>query len=134
MTVFPIFSWQAEGAGPRPPQVGVGDDIVRTIPGARRVVEVYPAVALRQWGVAMRGYETITSHRPRALDSPTAPAPWLHVSDEHERLIDQSDDAFDAVKFALCARAHYLGQTYGRCKRHFRLRESKAGSRFRRRQ
>ena len=37
--------------------------------GADRVVEVYPAVALRQWDVDVRGYKANTAHRLRALDS-----------------------------------------------------------------
>ena len=80
--------------------------------GAGRVVEVYPAVALRQWEVAVRGYKTTAALRRSALETLTARAPWLRMSDEHVRLIERSDDAFDAVVSALIARAHYLGLTH----------------------
>lgn len=78
--------------------------------GAGVVVEVYPAAALRRWGLTHRGYKTPgqrASHAP-VLEELLAAAPWLSLG-PHEPLCRASHDAMDAVIAALAARAAALG-------------------------
>jgi predicted nuclease with RNAse H fold len=79
--------------------------------GGGVVVEVYPAAALRRWGLTHRGYKTPgqgVSHG-FVLDELLAAAPWLDLG-SFEPLCRTSHDAFDAVIAALVARAAALGQ------------------------
>jgi predicted nuclease with RNAse H fold len=78
--------------------------------GGGVVVEVYPAAALRRWGLTHRGYKTPgrgVSHG-FLLDELTAAAPWLDLG-PFEPLCRTSHDAFDAVIAGLAARAAALG-------------------------
>ena len=79
--------------------------------GRGRVVEVYPAAALRRWGYESRRYkgglnaDTRRSLVNRFLDATSS---WLIVSSEQRDACAQSDDVFDAVVAALNARAATL--------------------------
>ncbi len=80
------------------------------------VVEVYPAMALRVWGLAARGYKAAGgAAASAAMDARTAliddlgrAAPWLELG-EHRTLMTTSADALDAVLAALVALAHGAG-------------------------
>lgn len=80
--------------------------------GAGVVVEVYPAAALRCWGLPHRGYKRPAN--AAALDTLTdlllAAMPGLDLGPS-EALCRRSDDALDAVVCALVARAAALGRT-----------------------
>jgi predicted nuclease with RNAse H fold len=79
--------------------------------GHGRVVEVYPAAALRRWGYESRRYKggpnagTRRILVDRVLDATSS---WLAISSEHRAACAQSDDVFDAVVAALNARAATL--------------------------
>ena len=88
-----------------------GDDVDRS--GATgRLVEVYPAAALRTWRVDVTGYKTDAAARLTATANLLTAAPWLALSPAHRALMEASDDAFDAVVAALIARAHALRTTH----------------------
>jgi predicted nuclease with RNAse H fold len=79
--------------------------------GHGRVVEVYPAAALRRWGYESRRYKggpnagTRRILVDRVLDATSS---WLAISSEHRAACARSDDVFDAVVAALNARAATL--------------------------
>lgn len=76
--------------------------------GGGKVIEVYPAVALRQWGLAEGSYKgTNRKALPALVDRLQAGAPWLELG-ASEALVRSRDDAFDALVAALVARAHAL--------------------------
>ena len=78
--------------------------------GSGRVVEVYPAVALKQWGLAGGSYKGAHASALTALvDRLLVAAPWLDMG-VFADVCRTSDDAFDAVVSAMVARAHALGQ------------------------
>jgi predicted nuclease with RNAse H fold len=78
--------------------------------GTGRVVEVYPAVALKRWGLAAGSYKGAHASALSALvDRLQVAAPWLDLGD-YAGLCRTSDDAFDALVSAMVARAHVLGQ------------------------
>ncbi len=73
--------------------------------GGGRLVEVYPAAALRVWGLASRSYKG-GGNRPALsllVDELQAALPSL-AWQGHERTCRESDDAFDAV---VCAIGNY---------------------------
>jgi predicted nuclease with RNAse H fold len=78
--------------------------------GTGTVVEVYPAAALKHWGLTHRGYKGTanTAVRHELLDNLTAQAPWLRLG-AFEQACRSSDHALDAVIAALNARAAALG-------------------------
>jgi len=80
--------------------------------GAGVVVEVYPAAALRHWGLTYRSYKGTanTTVRQQLVDALTAAAPWLKLG-HHELTCRRSDHALDAVIAALNARAAAHGLT-----------------------
>ena len=80
--------------------------------GAGVVVEVYPAAALRHWGMTYRRSKGTanTTVRHQLVDTLTAAAPWLTLGD-HEQACRRSDHALDAVVAALNARAAALHLT-----------------------
>lgn len=80
--------------------------------GAGVVVEVYPAAALKHWGLGYRRYKgsANTTVRHHLVDTLIAAAPWLNLGD-HEQSCRRSDHALDAVIAALNARAAALGKT-----------------------
>ena len=78
------------------------------------MVEVYPAAALRIWGLTSRSYKGTGNRAALGLlvdDLQTAlpDFDWLG----HDPVCRQSDDALDAVVCALAARAAHLGLTAG---------------------
>lgn len=76
------------------------------------VAEVYPAAALRAWGLTSRGYKRSSELTARLVDELTAAAPWLDLVDGVD-LCRACDDALDAVIAALNAGAVVLGRTLG---------------------
>jgi len=90
--------------------------------GDGRVCEVYPAVALKTWGLASKGYKAPrggAGTRVRGggenlallLGNLLGACPWLVLSTETAALCARDDDAFDALVAALVARAAALGLT-----------------------
>ncbi len=82
--------------------------------GSGRLVETYPAAALKGWGLAHRRYKGRDRAEPRGLlvDGVLAAAPWLALSDGGAacRL---SDHSLDAVVCGLVALAALAGLTLG---------------------
>lgn len=87
----------------------VGQPVDRA--GAGLVVEVYPAAALKHWGLTYRGYKGAanTAVRHQLVDKLAAEAPWLRLGD-FDQTCRRSDHALDAVIAALNARAAALGR------------------------
>lgn len=84
--------------------------------GAGRVVEVYPAAALRQWGLDPRGYKGSKldrRERRRVLvgDFSAAVSPWLALDVAATRALESSDHLLDALVSAVVGRAAEVGQT-----------------------
>lgn len=80
--------------------------------GSGRVVEAYPAAALKLWGLPHRGYKRRVGIEAldRLVTALLASAPWLDLG-RFEQLCRTSDDALDAVLCALVARAAAQGAT-----------------------
>ena len=78
--------------------------------GTGRVVEVYPAAALRAWNLGHKKYKGTKNadNRYGILREFREAAPWLHFRQDDEELCRQSDDAIDAVIAAVVARAAAL--------------------------
>jgi hypothetical protein len=86
--------------------LGDGDLLDRT--GRGKVVEVYPAAALRRWNYQPRSYKGRDKTAALALMAGRffdETAGWLRVERSSRQECMQSDDAFDAVIAALNARA-----------------------------
>jgi len=78
--------------------------------GGSRFAEVYPAVALKVWGLRASSYKGANSaHLPGLVDKLLELAPWLSLG-PYESVCRDNDDAFDSVIAALISRAHGLGQ------------------------
>lgn len=77
-----------------------------------KVVEVYPAVSLKRWGLTHRGYKHTENalHLDELVSTLLAAAPWLDLGD-FESICRLNDDAFDAVIAALSAAASAVGLT-----------------------
>lgn len=77
-----------------------------------RAVEVYPAAALRRWGLLSRGYKRSANRVTlgELVDTLLTSAPWMDLG-AHEPLCRTSDDALDAVLSAVIARAAAVGRT-----------------------
>jgi uncharacterized protein DUF429 len=80
--------------------------------GAGKLVETYPAAALRVWGFTSTGYKRREGHTSlgellKALQGRTRA--WLDLGAAARRLCADSDDALDALVAALIARAAALG-------------------------
>ncbi|MDQ3342979.1 MAG: DUF429 domain-containing protein [Actinomycetota bacterium] len=82
--------------------------------GDGRVVECYPAAALRTWGLPHQAYKRAVGAEAlgRLTTAVQQHLPGLRLG-EHEALVRSSDDAFDAVVCALVARAAALGVVAG---------------------
>lgn len=84
-----------------------GHDVDRS--GHGPLLEVYPAAAMRVWGLPRTRYK---DGRPEALgalvDALLAAAPWLDLG-AFDAVCRSSDDALDAVLAALVTRARALG-------------------------
>jgi predicted nuclease with RNAse H fold len=87
-----------------------GEPIDRS--GSGRVVEVYPAASLVQWGFRHRGYKGPkgTQRRGELIDELQVRAPWLNLG-PFEAACRASDDALDAILSSMTARAAALGLT-----------------------
>jgi hypothetical protein len=84
--------------------------------GSGLPVEVYPAAALRVWGLPSRRYKgpkTEDVARRHALVDAfrEATGGWLELGDADDAAIRASDHAFDALVAAVVARAAQLGRT-----------------------
>lgn len=81
--------------------------------GRGLVAEVYPAAALRAWGLPDRGYKGKGQMAEVAvrLDLLLGRLPWLRFADGAEDLCRTSHDALDALICALVARAIVMGRT-----------------------
>jgi predicted nuclease with RNAse H fold len=81
--------------------------------GDGRVYEVYPAAALKQWGLPSRGYKTGKGmpQRQELVRELQEKASWLRVGEDHQRTLVTSDHALDAMIASLNARAARLGLT-----------------------
>ena len=80
--------------------------------GAGRLVEVYPAGALRLWGLASTGYKRREGRASLATllgELRRRTRGWLELDVAARRLCGASDDALDALIAALVARAAALG-------------------------
>jgi predicted nuclease with RNAse H fold len=86
-----------------------GEEVDRS--GGGRLVEVYPAAALRHWRIDTTGYKTRPEAVPAAVAALRRAAPWLEGPTDAFALMARSNDALDAVVAALNARAHALGAT-----------------------
>ncbi|MDY0911557.1 DUF429 domain-containing protein [Rathayibacter festucae] len=86
-----------------------GEEVDRS--GGGRLVEAYPAAALRLWDIDTTGYKTRPEAVALAVEALRRAAPWLVLPADTAALMARSDDAFDAVIAALNARAHALGRT-----------------------
>ena len=77
--------------------------------GQGRIAEVYPAIALKIWGLRASSYKGAHSaHLSGLVDNLLELAPWLSMG-PLESTCRENDDAFDAVIAALISRAHALG-------------------------
>jgi hypothetical protein len=86
----------------------LGESVDRA--GGGRFAEVYPAVALKVWGLRASSYKGANSaHLPGLVDKLLEIAPWLSLG-PYESVCRDNDDAFDSVVAALISRAHGLGQ------------------------
>ena len=81
--------------------------------GDGRVFEVYPAAALKRWGLPCRKYKGQTGRgvREGLVEQLAARAPWLGLDAGHLALLAANDDAVDALVAALNARAAWLRLT-----------------------
>ncbi|MDO5628226.1 MAG: DUF429 domain-containing protein [Mobilicoccus sp.] len=81
--------------------------------GTGLIAEVYPAAALKLWGLPHRGYKRAANVAARhgLVDLVLDAAPWLDLG-PHEETCRDSDDALDAVLCALVARAVAVGLTH----------------------
>ena len=86
---------------------------VRDRSGDGRVFEVYPAAALKRWGLPCRKYKGQNGQAVREdlVAQLVARAPWLGLDAGHLDLLKTSDDALDALVASLNARAASLGLT-----------------------
>ncbi len=80
--------------------------------GAGRVVEVYPAAALRVWRLQHQGYKRGKGRDVLAgiLAQLRNRCTWLPADDEVWRDVNRNDHAFDALICSLVARAHATGR------------------------
>ena len=77
--------------------------------GQGRIAEVYPAIALKIWGLRASSYKGANgAHLSGLVDNLLELAPWLSMG-PFESTCRENDDAFDAVIAALISRAHTLG-------------------------
>lgn len=90
-----------------------GGDVRRD--GAGRVAEVYPAAALRRWGLPWKGYKGAGDAAPRLrgeiVDGLRSAAPWLSLGRGGRAACVDHHDLLDALVCALVARAVALGRT-----------------------
>lgn len=90
--------------------------------GSGRIVEVYPAAALRQWGLSSKdaaedpgsykGAGPLPRARRQRLMTQLAEhsADWLELTEKTLAVCTESDDCVDALMCALIARAVEIGR------------------------
>ena len=81
--------------------------------GAGKVVEVYPAAALRRWGLVAQGYkgrDGIDIRVALVADFKERTSEWLYLTDDQWHLCELGDDALDAVIAAIVTKAFVGGQ------------------------
>lgn len=77
--------------------------------GGTRITEVYPAGALKAWGLPFSGYKAgNAANRIALVERLRGAAPWLELG-AFDAQVRADDDALDAVIASLVARAHALG-------------------------
>ena len=76
--------------------------------GAGRLVEVYPAAALKVWTIAASGSKRTSTGLGELVDGLQRAAPWLDLGEAVD-LLRRSHDAFDSVIASLIARSSALG-------------------------
>jgi hypothetical protein len=83
--------------------------------GEGRLVEVYPAGALRTWGLPARGYKRRTGAalRETIVAQVTSRAPWLDIDPGDLDRCRRRDHDLDALVAALAARAAAVGASTG---------------------
>ncbi|MGH9245382.1 MAG: DUF429 domain-containing protein [Acidimicrobiales bacterium] len=81
--------------------------------GSGRLVEVYPAGALRVWGLPARGYKGRRGAAVRSaiVDALVAACPWLAIAAEAVERCRRRDHDLDALVAALVTRAAAIGAT-----------------------
>jgi predicted nuclease with RNAse H fold len=86
-----------------------GEEVDRA--GSGRVVEVYPAAALRRWSLWQTSHKGAEGRAVLGgiVDSLASALSALVIPPDFDRLIRHSDDAFDALICAFVARAAYIG-------------------------
>ncbi|MDQ6747346.1 MAG: DUF429 domain-containing protein [Candidatus Dormibacteraeota bacterium] len=82
--------------------------------GLGRVVEVYPAAALRVWGMNATGYKRSEGLDVlgRLLAALRGAAPWLQADQATWGLLRRSDHLFDSLVAAMIARARAVGRCH----------------------
>lgn len=95
---YPALRWSALEVRLREAGVECARD------GTGRVCEVYPAAALRSWGLSYRGYKGTSGDgvRERLVESLARAVPWLEWNGYRDACV-RSDDMLDAVLAALVA-------------------------------
>lgn len=84
--------------------------------GRGHFAEVYPAAAMKCWGLPHSGYKGAKNRSgglAKLVDAVLAETPWLTFADGLERTCRSVDHAFDALIAALVARAVACGRTDG---------------------
>ncbi len=84
--------------------------------GSGVVVEVYPAAALKRWGLASRQYkgpEHVAERSALVSSFEAETREWLSLAEAERAACENSDDAFDALVAALVARAASVGAVEG---------------------
>jgi hypothetical protein len=96
---------------------GLLDDLgITDRSGTNGVFEVYPAAALKAWGLPFKSYKGKEPRNRRNLSElfklVCTQCPWLNFSAEAQRLwCAQSDDVFDALIASFVTRAAATGRT-----------------------
>lgn len=91
----------------------LGNHIRAPLDGSGNLAEVYPAAALKVWGLPFQGYKRAANAKARGLlvDQMQMAAPWLSMG-QYEEVVRESDNALDAVLCGLIARAVEVGATF----------------------
>lgn len=87
-----------------------GLDLHPRLDGSGRLAEVYPAAALKQWGLTRTGYKKRLDLRRAIVDELATRVPLTFVDGLRDAVV-QSDDVLDALVCALIARAVEGGLT-----------------------
>lgn len=104
---YPAFRWANLAARLRAVDIPVGPD------GGGLACEVYPAAALRVWGLPHRAYKTEARRAARTalVEALEELVPWLDLNGFRDACL-RHDDVLDAVLSALVAREVHLDRTH----------------------